>query len=643
MAFDVDALRQKYALERDRRIRPDGIAQYVEIAGQFAGFADDPWSDPHFARDPLSDEVDVAIIGAGFGGLLTGARLRELGVQGIRLIDKTADVGGTWYWNRYPGIACDVESYVYMPLLEELGYVPTEKYANGDEIFAHCRRIAEHYDLYRDICLQTEVDEIRWDPAVSRWIISTNHGDAIRARFVAMANGYLQKPKLPGIEGITTFRGRAFHTSRWDYDYTGPDLAMLSDKRVGIIGTGATAIQCVPHLARSVEHLLVFQRTPSTVDVRGNRPTDPAWSADLEVGWQRRRIENFQLLTAGGEADEDLVDDAWTSIVKKLFVMRQTSIAGMSDEERLLAVDMADFAKMEDIRARVDSIVADRAAAEALKPWYGYFCKRPCFHDEYLQTFNRDNVTLVDTRGLGVERITADGVVVDGTEHRVDCLIFATGFEVGTEYSRRTGFEIVGRGGVTLTDKWRDGVRTLHGLSVDGFPNCFVLSIAQSGFTVNFPYLLDVQARHAAWVIAWGLSHDATELEASVDAEAAWVRTVVARSGASAERAKACTPGYYNREGQANAKTRQGSFFFGSPTETPTSSRHRGHSVCPRDSRSEASSSRRVHATCDHGPSISYRPDARVVPPRPLTTSCDRRGRLRRTRRRGGVAAQGHR
>ena len=439
MAFDVDALRQKYALERDRRLRPDGVAQYVEITGQFAGFADDPWSDPQFARDPLSDEVDVAIIGAGFGGLLIGARLRELGVQSIRLIDKAADVGGTWYWNRYPGIACDVEAYVYMPLLEELGYIPTEKYAKGDEIFTHCRRIAEHYDLYRDICLQTEVNEIRWDSALSRWIISTNHGDAIRARFVTMANGYLQKPKLPGIDGITAFHGHAFHTSRWDYDYTGSDLAKLSDKRVGIIGTGATAIQCVPHLARSVEHLLVFQRTPSTVDVRGNRATDPAWSADLEDGWQRRRIENFQLLTAGGEADEDLVNDAWTSIVKKLFVMRQTSIAGMSDEDRLRAVDMADFAKMEDIRARVDSIVTDPATAEALKPWYGYFCKRPCFHDEYLQTFNRENVTLVDTRGLGVERITADGIVVDGTQHDVDCLIFATGFEVGTDYSRRTG------------------------------------------------------------------------------------------------------------------------------------------------------------------------------------------------------------
>jgi cation diffusion facilitator CzcD-associated flavoprotein CzcO len=567
VAFDVDALREKYAFERDRRLRPDGIAQFVEIAGAFAGFAEDPWSDPGFTREPLSDEVDVAIVGAGFGGLLTAARLRELGVQSVRLIDKAADVGGTWYWNRYPGIACDVESYVYMPLLEELGYIPNEKYAKGDEIFAHCRRIAEHYDLYRDAWLQTEVSEIRWDPALSRWIISTNHGDSMQARFVAMANGYLQKPKLPGIEGIMAFEGHAFHTSRWDYDYTGRDLTNLSDKRVGIIGTGATAIQCVPHLARSAEHLLVFQRTPSTVDVRGNRPTDPAWSADLTDGWQRRRIENFQLLTAGGEAEQDLVNDAWTSIVKKLFMMRQTRVAGMSDEERLRTADMADFAKMEEIRGRVDSIVTDRGTAEALKPWYGYFCKRPCFHDDYLQTFNRDNVTLIDTRGRGVERITAGGVVVAGDEYRIDCLIFATGFEVGTDYSRRTGFGVIGRNGLTLTDKWRDGVRTFHGLSIHDFPNCFILSIAQSGFTVNFPYLLDVQARHTAWVIAWALTNGAIEVEATSEAETAWVETVVARSAASAERAKSCTPGYYNREGQANAKTRQGSFFYGFPTE----------------------------------------------------------------------------
>ena len=567
LPFDPDALREKYARERERRLRPDGIDQYVETAGQFAWYADDPWADPHFAREPNTDEVDVAIVGAGFGGLVTGARLRELGVEGVRLIDKAAGVGGTWYFNRYPGLACDVESYVYMPLLEETGYLPTEKYAKGPEIFAHCRRIAEHYDLYRDACLQTEVHEIRWDSNDSRWIISTNHGDAIKARFVSMANGYLNKPKLPGIPGITTFRGHTFHTSRWDYAYTGDDLGNLVDKRVGIIGTGATAIQAVPHLARSAQQLFVFQRTPSTVDVRANRPTDPKWAAGLRHGWQRERIENFQLLTNGGEADEDLVDDAWTSITKKLPVMRQNTNDGMTPEDRARATELADFAKMEEIRARVDAIVTDRATAEALKPWYGYYCKRPCFHDEYLQAFNRDNVTLVDTRGLGVERITETGVVVDGVEYELDCLIFATGFEVGTDYSRRAGFEVIGRDGVTLTEKWAHGVQTFHGLHVHGFPNCFVESIAQSGFTVNFPYLLDVQACHVAWVIASALSRGIIEVEASAEAEAAWVDTVMQRSALVAARRKACTPGYYNREGRVDKRTQQGSFFIGGPTE----------------------------------------------------------------------------
>ena len=566
-AFDVDALRQKYATERARRIRPDGIAQYVEIAGEFARFGEDPWVDSKFAREPLRDQVDVAIVGAGFGGLLTGARLRQLGVESVRLIDRAADVGGTWYWNRYPGIACDVESYVYMPLLEELGYVPTEKYAKGAEIFAHCRSIAEHYDLYRDACLRTDVHEIRWDAESSLWIIRTNRGDEMRARFVSMANGYQAKPKLPGIPGISAFLGKTFHTSRWDYDYTGVKLENLTGKRVGIIGTGATAIQCVPHLAAAAQQLYVFQRTPSSVDVRANQPTDPQWSSTLQPGWQRQRIQNFQILTAGGQATDDLVADAWTSITRKLPVMRHDAEGAGDPEQRTRDIEIADFAKMEEIRARVDDIVVDRATAEALKPWYGYFCKRPCFHDEYLHTFNRENVTLVDTRGRGVERITESGVIVDGTGYELDCLIFATGFEVGTDYCRRTGFELIGRDGVTLSERWSDGVRTFQGLCANGFPNCFIESIAQAGLTVNFPYLLDVQATHVAWIIAWALEHGATELEASPSAEAAWVDTVVARSVASAERAKTCTPGYYNREGKADAKTRQGSFFFGAPTE----------------------------------------------------------------------------
>ncbi|SRX96010.1 monooxygenase [Phenylobacterium zucineum HLK1] [Mycobacterium shimoidei] len=557
-AFDPAALRARYARERQRRLRPDGIDQYVEIAGAFARFGDDPWADPDFERDPITDMVDVAVVGAGFGGLLIGARLKQLGIDDVWLIDKAADVGGTWYWNRYPGIACDVESYVYMPLLEELGYIPTEKYAKGEEIFAHCRRIAEHYDLYRNACLQTEVREIRWDADQSRWLISTDRGDAIHARFVAMANGYLQKPKLPGIPGITSFGGHAFHTSRWDYQYTGDDLAKLADKRVGIVGTGATAIQCVPRLAESAQHLFVFQRTPSTVDVRANRPTDPQWAAALEPGWQQRRIENFQILTAGGQSDEDLVDDAWTSLTKKMPIV---------NADGPNAAELADFAKMEEIRARVDALVADPATAEALKPWYGYYCKRPCFHDEYLQAFNRDNVTLVDTRGRGVEQINHNGVVVDGVEYPLDCLIFATGFEVGTDYRQRTGFEVIGRGGRTLTDNWADGVRTMHGLHVNGFPNCFIESIAQSGFTVNFPYLIDTQSRHVAWIIAWALRNGATEVEATADAEAGWVDQVVARSSVIAGRREACTPGYYNREGQANARLNRDSFFFGSPTE----------------------------------------------------------------------------
>jgi len=567
VTFDPDALREKYALERARRLRADGIAQYVEITGPFERFAEDPWADATFTRDPIADEVQVAIVGAGFGGLLTGARLRELGIDSVRLIDKAADVGGTWYWNRYPGIACDVESYVYMPLLEELGYIPTEKYVKGAEILDHCRRIAEHYDLYRDACLQTEVNEIRWDAADSRWVISTDHGDAIRARFVVMANGYLQKPKLPGIAGIETFRGHAFHTSRWDYGYTGRGLEGLADKRVGIIGTGATAIQCIPRLAASAQHLFVFQRTPSSVDVRANQPTDRQWAASLEPGWQRRRIENFQVLTNGGQADEDLVGDAWTNITKRLPVMRHHHTGDLTPAQLAEAAELADFAKMEEIRARIDTIVTDRATAEALKPWYGYYCKRPCFHDEYLQAFNKDNVTLVDTRGLGVERITENGVVVDGVEHQLDCLIFATGFEVGTDYTSRTGFEVVGRDGLTLTKKWADGVRTFHGLHVHGFPNCFVESIAQAGFTVNFPYLLDVQARHVAWVIASAVSRGIVEVEATAQAEAAWVDTVLQRSALVAERRKACTPGYYNREGWVDERTQLGSFFIGGPTE----------------------------------------------------------------------------
>ncbi|MDY7104933.1 MAG: NAD(P)/FAD-dependent oxidoreductase [Actinomycetota bacterium] len=566
--FDPDALREKYRAERDLRLRADANDQYVEVTGEYAHYVDDPYTEPT-EREPLHDEVDVVVIGGGFGGLLVGARLRQAGVESVRIIEKGGDFGGTWYWNRYPGAMCDVESYVYLPLLEELGYVPTEKYSHAPEILEHSKAIARHFDLYRDALFQTEVTEMRWDDARARWIVSTNRGDAIGARFVTMASGPLHRPKLPGVPGIESFAGHSFHTSRWDYEYTGGDsdgnLTGLAGKRVGIIGTGATAVQCVPHLGETAEHLYVFQRTPSSIDVRDNRPTDPEWASGLEPGWQKRRMENFNNLVSGVPEPEDMVGDGWTDIIGNLLLkMRQGQAIGGDGAD---PVEIADFEKMNQIRARVDELVQDPATADALKPWYRQFCKRPCFHDEYLQTFNRPNVTLVDTRGRGVDRIVPEGVVVGETTYEVDCLIYATGFEVGTSYTRRAGCELIGRDGVTLTEKWDDGVRTLHGMHSRGFPNCFIISPAQSGFTVNFPHMLDGQATHIGYIIDHALSNDVRVVEASQDAEDAWVDTIIEKAQGNLAFLESCTPGYYNNEGRPNERAAQNGFYGGGAIE----------------------------------------------------------------------------
>ena len=558
LGFDPQALREKYRAERDKRLRDDANEQYQEIRGDFAHYLDDPYVEPGFTRAPLTDEVEVVVIGGGFGGLLAGARLREAGVQDVRMIEKGGDFGGTWYWNRYPGAACDVESYIYLPLLEELGYVPVEKYTRAPEILAHCRAIGEHFDLYRDVCFQTEITDLTWDAAASRWIVRTNRGDAMKAKFVIMANGPLHRPKLPGIPGVETFKGHSFHTSRWDYDYTGGDsfgnLTGLADKRVGIIGTGATAVQCVPHLGASAKELLVFQRTPSSIDERNNRPTDPDWAASLEPGWQQRRMDNFNNLVSGGFEKEDLVGDGWTDIIRNILLIgrrdREPGEAPLSLQELM---QLADFKKMEEIRARAGQTVLDAETGEKLKPWYNQFCKRPCFHDDYLPTFNRPNVHLIDTQGRGVERITENAVWVDGKEYEVDCLIYATGFEVGTSYARRAGYEVTGRDGLTLSDKWKDGVSTLHGMHVHGFPNLFLFTNSQSGFSVNFPHMLNAQARHAAWIIGEAVQRQAQAVEATLEAEEAWVQTIIDSALMRQKFQEECTPGYYNNEGKPSA------------------------------------------------------------------------------------------
>jgi cyclohexanone monooxygenase len=239
--------------------------------------------------------------------------------------------------------------------------MPKHKYSFAPEILEHSRRIARHYNLYENALMQTGITALEWDETAVRWIVRTNRGDRFAAQYVAMANGPLSRPKLPGIPGINAFKGYTFHTSRWDYRYTGGDssgnLTNLTDKRVGIIGTGATAVQCIPHLGEWAKQLYVFQRTPSSVDVRNNPETDPTWAASLEPGWQKRRQENFNILVSGGDQDEDLVHDGWTDIFRNLTGTAAKEASRklgrrLIGEERAVLMELLDYRKMNQVRAR---------------------------------------------------------------------------------------------------------------------------------------------------------------------------------------------------------------------------------------------------------------------------------------------------
>ena len=570
--FDPAALKAKYLAERDKRLRDDANEQYVEVTAEFSHYVDDPYVDPGYTRDPLFDTVEMAIIGGGFGGLLMAARMKEAGFNDIRMIEKAGDFGGTWYWNRYPGAMCDVESYCYLPLLEELNYMPEHKYSFAPEILEHSKRIARHYDLYDNACLQTSITNLTWDEDTEHWIIETDRGDKMRARYVAMANGPLSRPKLPGITGINDYAGHTFHTSRWDYAYTGGDsygnLINLKDKRVGIIGTGATGVQCIPHLGEWAKELYVFQRTPSSIDVRNNGKTDPEWAATLKPGWQKERMDNFNIQVSGGDQEVDLINDGWTDIFRNLTgiaakLASRTLGRRLTGAERAELMELSDYKKMNFIRARAEEVVKDPNVAESLKPWYRQFCKRPCFHDEYLDTYNRDNVTLVDTQGKGVDALTRTGVQVGDKHYEVDCLIFATGFEVGTTFTRRAGYDIVGRHGQTLSGHWRDGLRTFHGLTSHGFPNCFFLGFTQTAITVNVPHALNEQAKHLAHVLSEAKTRGTPTIEASAAAEEEYVGIIRQSANTGARFYRECTPGYYNSEGKSDNSSGFFSDMFG--------------------------------------------------------------------------------
>ena len=539
--------RERYRIERKKRLRADGQAQYSQLADTYEEFDHDPWVEPGFTREPVVEDVQVVIVGGGFAGMLTGIGLLEHGITDFRIVDKAGDFGGTWYWNRYPGCMCDVESLIYLPLLEETGYKPTMRYTPAPEIFEHCQRIGRQFKLYPHALFQTEIDTATWDETASRWWVTTSRGDELSARFLITAGGILHKAKLPAIEGITDFAGRAFHTARWDYSYTGgsPTEPMdnLADKRVGIIGTGATSIQLVPQLARAAKEVYVFQRTPSAVGVRANGPIDPAWFETQQPGWQAERMLNFTAAVSGEQPEQDLVGDGWTT------VLWQNTQIEAGDPERATELERADFETMESMRARIDDVIDDPTTAEALKPWYGKHCKRICFHDDYLAAFNQPNVHLVDTEGQGVREVTAQGPVVDGKQYELDLLVYASGFEVTTGLVSRLGFDPVGREGVHLSERWADGAHTLHGVLTNGFPNLLVCHFIQAGYGLNFHHYLNELTAHLVSIVATAVADDITSIEATVEAEDAWLALLWEAGKGFGRYSASCTPSFHNSEG----------------------------------------------------------------------------------------------
>ncbi len=531
-----DAIKQKFAEERSLRLdyRPEGTAQYTsDLTGVLAKYEEDPYGGPIISREPLNDQVECLFIGGGFSALLTSARLRKCGVESIRIVERGADVGGTWYWNRYPGVACDVPSYDYLPLLDEMDYVPKDRFAKGPEIYAHCQAIAKKYDLYQSAVFQTTVTSTVWDEAEELWHIRTDRGDHMRAQFVICANGTLSKPKLTRIAGMESFQGHSFHTSRWDYDYTGEDLSRLADKVVGIIGTGASAVQAVPGLGEAAKELYVFQRTPSSIDIRDDHPTDPNWARKLQPGWQTERRNMMRKI-----------------MDPQLTAEQKAQRAALPREEIIRRQENANIDYMLRIHQRIDEIVQDRETAEALKPWYMFMCKRPCFHNEYLPTFNRPNVHLVDTHGKGITEITVKGPVFEGKQYELDLLIYATGFEV-----QKTGIynQIEGVGGRELTDKYSSGIRTLFGLHTQGYPNLFIMGGYQSSFQFNLTDILNTEGDHIAACIDYVRRNGHQSIDPTPEAEEWWVQEVIKHRGKTS-RNRDCTPGYYNFEGEFNRR-----------------------------------------------------------------------------------------
>ncbi|KAJ4289581.1 hypothetical protein N0V90_010910 [Kalmusia sp. IMI 367209] len=580
----VDALQiqKRYGEEAAKRLRDDGNSQYVDVSSddKFKSFLDDPWVEKDAVKDVAAmfpnNRCHVLILGAGFGGLLNAIRMVEAGIRSedIRIVDSAGGFGGTWYWNRYPGLSCDIESYCYLPLLEETGYIPRHRYSGGEEIRTYVNLLAQKWGVAESGVFKTQAQKLVWDERSKEWqveLIQQRSGEEpqtldIRAQFVAMSNGVLNWPKVPGVPGILDYQGDVFHSSRWNYALTGgsptdPSLTKIQGKRIAIVGTGATAIQIVPQLARWAKHLYVIQRTPASVDGREQRETDPEWfrkTVASSKGWQRERLRNFhQHFTTEQLPAINMCDDEWTRA--PALVGLAGNAAGPKTMEEIPAymekLHSIDLPRLERLRKHVDTVVRDPAVAEKLKAWYPSWCKRPLFHDEYLSTFNRENVTLVDTEGKGLDHLTKDSIVAAGQSYTVDIVVFSTGFRAPFTGSPadKANVSIVGRDNISMSEEWaRSGPSTLHGVLDCNFPNLFLSGPWQASNSPNYLFNLDFLAKHSAHILAEakrkakGKSFAVTATKAATDD---WGTQVLMHSFPGAA-ILGCTPGYINVEGE---------------------------------------------------------------------------------------------
>ncbi|MGI5219234.1 flavin-containing monooxygenase [Nocardia sp. CA-290969] len=550
----LEELEQKYLEERDKRT----VVQtgYTTIKDE-SEWAADPFAPDPSPREPVRKDLDHLVIGAGIAGVTMAANLQGAGFDDYLVVEKGADYGGTWYWNRYPGIHCDTESYIYFPMLETVDYVPSQKYTPGHEIRGYIRKLAEHFGLEAKTLFQTRVIDVHWNDEAARWIVQTDRGDEIRSRHLMLASGgLLHRPHLPAIPGVETFKGRSFHASRWDYEYTGGNptgnLTKLVDKRVAIIGTGATAVQAVPKLAESAGKLYVFQRTPSVVDERNQQHTDhETWqTVARHPEWQAERRHNFEAQIFAIPTDENMVNDNWARIFRN--PPPEVGPDGSVDmEEYSKIVQAIDVEEMERVRRRVEETVEDPKTAEALKPYFHRFCKRPTFNDEFYPAFNRPNVELVDTEGRGVERISEHALHFGNRDFEVDVIIYATGFDSMTTPTRAGGFDVVGRSGVSLDDYWANGVRTMHGTCVHNFPNMYIIGNGRhSSAGPNYTQLAETHIEHVVGILEKLKERGADVFEVREKGEEYWASVVAQRSQYDEEFQKSCTPNYWNNDGK---------------------------------------------------------------------------------------------